>query len=856
MKRLGIIILWLTLVLGIQAQENKDSLLRMAENLTNIVSSAYEQGDYQKVVDKQNQTMAIYEKLGLTDNREYGFLLNTFALSLSQLNENQKAVELGTKVLKITESIKGKNSKEYITSLNNLATYYCGLGAYMKAFELGKQSFMIGESVLGKNNANSAFTLNNLASYCSKMGLYHEAIKMEVAALRIEELSVGTKNLDYITMIGNLAGYFDNIGSYKEAISLGTSIIKIRELLGGKNNADYAIALSSLATYYSDSCDYAKAVELSAEAFNIVKSVLGKNHPLYVYTLGNLSAYLIEKGDYIIGVDSLISYNHIMESTLRDNFQTMTNAERAYFWNNYETLFTIYMPCMDYKVRSEKSEGLCYNSLLLSKGLLLTTGMEMKKLIQESGDTSAINKYEILQQTRSVLRKLYELPISERSINVDSLETTAQQIEKELVRGSKQYGDFTRNMLLEWQDVQKVLKKEDVAIEFVNFPIAKDSIEYAAMVLRKGMKCPKMIDLCPQSDLLKNQKNGTNMYYGYENKATYNLIWKKLELYLHEGSDVYFSPSGLLYQMNIEALKDSAGRMANEKYNMFRVSTTKELCYKGETSKIKNATLYGGLTYDMDSTAMCNESRKYHSDDKGYLAYRGYLPDSISRGAWSDLPQTGKEVDMIARELNDVAVRTEVVKGIEGTEESFKSLSGKNISVIHLATHGFFLKDEEAPSKKYFQNMMQDKGTYQQADTSMKRSGLIFSGGQKAWLGGTVPDNVEDGILLAEEIPTIDLRGTDLLVLSACDTGLGEVNSEGVFGLQRGFKQAGVKTIVMSLWQVSDNATLFFMSQFYKNLADGQTKQQAFISAQKSLRESTDFSDPKYWAAFIMLDAI
>jgi CHAT domain-containing protein/Tfp pilus assembly protein PilF len=847
--------------LSTQALQIRESILGKnhrdyAVSLNNLADSYLGLNNYTKAMEYCMQALQIQESVLGKNHSDYARSLCCLALCYSGLGNHQKAIELETQALKIEEPVSGEKL-QYATVLHNLAQEYSELGNYVKAVELEEQVLRIRLSILGKNHPDCAISFNNFASYCSKFGAYREAIKFEVEALKIEEKAFGTNHPDYLIMLSNLTGYFYDSGHYKEAIELETYTLNLIDSAMGKNNAQYALALGCLATFYSDSCEFKKALNLSVEALQIEKSVFGKNHPRYVSTLGDLSAYLIILGEYVSGVDSLMSYSKIIRNVIRDNFQTMTASERYYFWEKYAGINNNYLPSVDYKIRSEKTEGLCYNSQLLSKGLLLTMGTEMKRLIQESGDTSVITKYEALQQLRSTLRKVYELPISKRSMNTDSLETMAQQIEKELVKGSKQYGDFTRNMLLEWQDVQKELKNEDTAIEFVDFPISKDSTEYAAMVLRKGMECPKMIDLCLEPELLKHQKNGTRMYDGYENKAVYALIWKKLEPYLQEGGNVYFSPSGIIYQMNVEALKDSAGKMANEKYHLYRVSTTKELCYQNVAQKMKTATLYGGLTYDMDSTTMCNESRKYHPDANDYLAYRGCLPDSVSRGAWAELPQTGREVDMIAKELKGVSVKTDVIKGISGTEESFKSLSGKNISIIHLATHGFFLKDEEASGKKFFQNIMQgNTGLRAFTNTSMKRSGLIFAGGQKAWLGGAVPDNVEDGILLAEEIPTIDLRGTDLLVLSACDTGLGEVNSEGVSGLQRGFKQAGVKTIVMSLWQVNDNATSLFMSQFYKNLTDGQTKQEAFMNAQKSLRDSHDFSDPKYWAAFIMLDAI
>jgi CHAT domain-containing protein len=133
---------------------------------------------------------------------------------------------------------------------------------------------------------------------------------------------------------------------------------------------------------------------------------------------------------------------------------------------------------------------------------------------------------------------------------------------------------------------------------------------------------------------------------------------------------------------------------------------------------------------------------------------------------------------------------------------------------------------------------------------------LILAGAQKAWLGEPIPDNVEDGVLLAEEIATMDLTGTDLVVLSACETGLGEITSEGVFGLQRAFKKAGVQTLIMSLWKVDDNATSLFMRTFYKQWLGGKSKHAAFLDAQAAVREckESDYSNPYYWASFIMLD--
>ncbi|MBQ2352058.1 MAG: CHAT domain-containing protein, partial [Bacteroidales bacterium] len=156
----------------------------------------------------------------------------------------------------------------------------------------------------------------------------------------------------------------------------------------------------------------------------------------------------------------------------------------------------------------------------------------------------------------------------------------------------------------------------------------------------------------------------------------------------------------------------------------------------------------------------------------------------------------------------------------------------------HIATHGFFLPTDEKLS----------------GDQSLVQSGLLLSGANYAWQDMPLPEGIEDGILTAKEISFMDLRKTDLVVLSACQTALGEITGEGVFGLQRGFKKAGARTLIMSLWSVDDNATLLMMTEFYSNLTNGMTKRDAFLAAQNKVKTTAGFENPRYWAAFIMLD--
>ena len=216
------------------------------------------------------------------------------------------------------------------------------------------------------------------------------------------------------------------------------------------------------------------------------------------------------------------------------------------------------------------------------------------------------------------------------------------------------------------------------------------------------------------------------------------------------------------------------------------------------------------------------------------------------------------EVTSISSILMNKSVNCNVLKGKEANEESFKDLEQKPNDIIHIATHGFYLPTEKVASNEFlkmipvFVSGTDGQIQFSPVKTSMLRSGLVFAGGNMAWKGERVSASIEDGIATSAEIANVNLAGTDLVVLSACETGLGEVNDEGVFGLQRAFKKAGVNTIVMSLWKVSDHITQLMMTHFYTHLLNGNSKYAAFRKAQLEIRK--EYPNPYQWAAYIMLD--
>lgn len=668
-----------------------------------------------------------------------------------------------------------------------------------------------------------------------EVALYHA----KCAYNAFVEKDEASKNpIDEMYFLSSLGDIYRALKRYDEAEDCLKKAIDIYETHYKDNIVDMwpMPIYMHLGNLYFDKQDLASAKEILHKVYNYCE----KNEP---NKLDAPASYLAEiyrqENNYIEAKRYFTIQWTSFRETAHAQLTTMTPYERSLFWGNYRGFMELYggraittMPYYD---------DIYYNILLHWKSLLLRTDLDIDLFVRNSNNYDLKDLYLRMRCETDPQRKSgYE---KEFAYLISSL-----------------YPDNSN--IIEWQDVQKALKKKEVAIEFAEC-WQKGSKQYAALILRKGWDTPKMVMLCddnelkslvklnPENKRWRNSNAGTKKLIQQYYEKGYQLIWSKLEPYINNGDEVYFSPSGLLYQINVEVLQDESGRLANEKYNLHRISSTRELCINRANIKLNSAVLYGGLQYDMDSTAMIAQHRAY-SHAYTDVAARGFVADSTSRGIkWDYLEGTMEEVSQIKENLSQKHISATSYMAQAGTEESFKALSGKKTPIIHLATHGFFYTNERAQRESYFEMLNADQ-TSVRLDNSLKRSGLLLAGAQLAWDGKEIPDNVEDGILLAEEIATMDLSGTDLVVLSACETGLGEITSEGVFGLQRAFKKAGVQTLIMSLWKVDDAATKLMMTTFYREWLSGKSKHDAFAIAQQTVRN--EYNNPYYWASFIMLD--
>ncbi len=860
-------------VLGKEHQDYAHSLSSLAECYSII-------GNYREAILLGTEAMKIYERVLGNEHPNYAMTLNNLAYYNEAMGNYSEAIRLETEASEIWGKVLGKESSNYATSLRGLAACNTALGFNSEAILLATEALEIDEKVYGKENPEYAHALSQLASVNSNLGNYTEAIRLETEALGIMGSAFGKEHPYYATSLNNLATYNSALGNHAEAIRLETESMTIREKVFGKDNPDYAGSLINLATINMMSGNNTEAIRLGTEALEIQERVLGKEHYGYATSLHNMAVYTFLSNRYDEATQYSISTTQANNNIILRTFADLTASERALFWSKYKDWYEGFLPLFLFYIHNDSLTATAYDGALMSKGLLLNSEMEMSKLLLESGNADVVAKYEELKTNRAVFNKMVENRYAnlqaitdsvaraeyktQLDAKIDSLERRLQMRERELVQESKAYGDYTRNLSIGWREVHKKLGDKDVAIEFLNFGARNDSIRYVALTLTKDDDVPHLIPLFEKSELDSLSKSD---YYNTSELA--DLVWKPLSEVLESKDNIYFAPAGELHNIAIESIPcyDGEGLMS-DKWNLYRLSSTRELALIKDKNEMKDAYVYGDLKYDMDVKALEANDKKYGNDNgdgKRSIDWETVnIADSLDlRGAQilTPLPATKEEVESIDRSLKSQHVNSTLFTDTIGTETSFKALTGQRPSVLHIATHGFYWTESDAKKIDLASMaMLNDDSSNKKyvEDKALTRSGLFFAGAANALKKDTkIPEGVDDGILTAKEISVLDLRGLDLVVLSACETGLGEITGDGVFGLQRGFKKAGAQTLLMSLWKVDDNATQMLMSEFYSNLAKGESKFEALKEAQQYVRTTDNgkYSDPRYWAAFILLDA-
>lgn len=620
---------------------------------------------------------------------------------------------------------------------------------------------------------------------------------------------------------------------------------------------DYGMTLN-LAKEYMNVDNYAEADSLLHIVYDYSKEQYMQ--PRWKELLyKDLTKCSIHCSDYNKALEYSRERLRIQSSDYLQTSQTLTSAARNNYWDTHYTSTLSDASTTDLACGSNGSNS--YNASLFQKSILIRQKAAIKNNIVNCNDAELIKAFDKYNQ------------------EIRSHSESATSTEEYCMYLYSLHPEFLSSFSIpRWQEVQENLSRRDLALEFTEaYDEETNESFYAAILLKKDFDYPVIVRLCKKSDLVslnynKVDASGFSISMFEDQESLYHLIWEPLEKYLRGVKTIYYSPYEFLNNINVEAAKKKkGGKPIAFVHNMVRVSTTAELLSDTHSS-FSNAVVFGDIDYDAPfNEILISEVDTCRITEDNYTHLRGSKHET-----WKRLNHAAREVDGINQLFRNNDIYATNYTNDQGTEEAFKLLSGSAPDILHIATHGFYYTSEEAKEHEYFRTS--DKVYYD----SGVRSGIILTSGNHAWKGKSIPSGAEDGILTANEISGIDLSKTDLVTLSACQTALGDIASDGVYGMQRSFKVAGVNSIIMSLWQVDDEATYLMMEKFYEGLTKGKDKREAFKNAQLFIKEWADqrvkelrntYSDkipeiqekmkakygaliyPEYyWAAFVMLD--
>ena len=852
--------------------------------LENLALLYNELAQYEKAIPLFIEAIDVRKKtLGL-EHPSYAVGLLHLAALYKSIGQFEKTELLYLESRAVYEKTLGKEHPDYARCLIYLADLYTILGQFKKAEKYYPEIIANYEKTLGREHPEMAPVLNNLALLYYKLGHYEKAVPLQLEANSIWKIAFGMDENRYAEGIYNLANLYLELEQYEKAESLFLESRDIREKTFGKDHPNYAVSLSGLANQYLKLGQYEKAESLYQEVKAVFEKSYGVNHIRYNASLNLLANLYLLTGQFEIANPLLIESSVINHTLIKNAQQHLSEQEM----NNYTNEFLDHQ----YQILSlaqmtgnAETISACYDNSLFYKGYLLNNSNQIKRLAFT--DSTSAEKFNLLKGFRRRLATQYALSDAERdSALITNLETQANDIEKELTRSVSGYREAMQQV--KWQEVQQQLNIGQAALEFVHYEFVgneeSDSTMYAALLLLHDSKQPIFIPLFEekQLDSLLQTKGGRKADYvnniyavagrgakaiDKPQKTLYELIWQPLEQELADVQTIYYSPSGLLHRLNIGAIPITFKETLADRHRFVQLGSTRQIVIgsleRSENPKLasvpqsSDALLFGGIQYEMDSTAYTSAVIDVDAES---ITSRGAVnfnqSDSTLRGgSWGYLDWTEIEASAIEAILQEGGVNTTLLDGYKASEEAFKSIQQPSPHILHIATHGFFFPDPTQPTPSGVGNIGANESIFKMSDHPMIRSGLIMAGGNHAWeTGKPFKPDMEDGVLTAYEISQMDLSNTELVVLSACETGLGDIEgNEGVYGLQRAFKISGAKYLIMSLWQVPDYQTQQLMTTFYKKwLTERKSIPDAFHSAQQEMRQL--YRDPFFWAGFVLVE--
>jgi CHAT domain-containing protein/Tfp pilus assembly protein PilF len=836
---------------------------------------------------KQQYQHVVNKELGMTY-----FDIGYYSKSEKILNEN----------LQFIENHFGKESIEYAEALVSLAIPYYYRSQYSEAELLYKKAL----EIISKTSGNEILeenTKNNLALLYWKIGLYDESLDLFRNIITKEE------TLQNAISYNNFAQNLMATGQKDSALFYLNKSLQIIKHILGKNNELYTRHLKEKAQVLNQIKDIEGYMKLMNESFLASQNILKQSNPEYSkyefnWGVANFRVNNIDKAEQHIRTahklrSKYLSEKHPLYAESSKELAELTwyknNPKKAknYFketFDNYFAQIEAYFPALSeqqkanfytntlrstfeefnsfaiaYHEKDPELLGDMYDYQLATKGLIMYATAKARKNILNSNNQELKEKYQDWIGTKELISQLYSMSeeeVQQQDLKLDSLIEVSNDLEKELSRASSDFADAYSAKNYSWKDVQAKLDENEAAIEMIRFreftPDSsgqfKDKVNYAALLIDKKSKYPKLIlfenGLELENKYIKNYRN--SIRYKVKDNYSYDFYWKPIADETQKYKKIYFSPDGVYNQISVNVLYNTnTEKHVLEEQNIQLLTNTKDLIAYRENKTSSNLAsapaLFGFPNYNKGISESLEVGDNAASDIVENASLNRGLRGSLQRyirgnALVTSLPGTKEEVNKIS-DIYRGSNLSQPKTYLENEADEIQIKNVKNPQVLHVATHGFFLEDNETTNTD-------EENKY--SENPLLKSGLIMAGANSFIATGLNQGARQDGILTAYEAMNLNLNDTELVVLSACETGLGDLkNGEGVYGLRRAFQVAGANAIIMSLWSVDDEATQELMTAFYQNWIGGKDKLTSFNEAQKTIKEKYKF--PFYWGAFVMV---
>lgn len=849
------------------------------------------------------------EELG--NSSLYAQLLGGRGNFLYQQESYAEAERLFIKAIEIEKNGKREDSADYAIYTGMLGDIYTSMGAFEKAERLLMESIARRKTLYGDQHQNFGYAVLRLAEYYGEVGQFEKGLKLFIQATGILREALGRDHPDFAILITKAAGFAYAAGDprnaqilyqysleltkkafgdhsreygsvlnglalvllrnkeYTAAQPLFEQAMEISKQTGDKDNLDYAGSLNNLGLLYSQMGLYEKSLPYYVQALAILNTRQAGNYPGFLSCLINLAQAYVNTGQYDKAEPLVISAASQSIQNLRNIFAILSEKEKNDYLENIAWLEQMNNSFLYSNKKYAKELAVSnFNFQLFVKSLALADTHNMMELAGSSNDSSFKRIFTEWKFNRTLLAKKYALPLVKQMAGLSAMEAKTEELEKELTRISAAFQSEKQALHISMQEVQKALQPDEAAIAFVRFRLYTmewtDSVIYAAYILRRTDSLPQFVPLCEEKQLGKYFSAGAGEHTiraiyrsdpidedgkpSISGDSLFTLVWKPLMPWLKGIHKINYSPAGLFYKIAFQALPAGDSLLLMDKFELNQFTSIRQLALNRDSSGATSSiALFGDCVYAADSIELVRNIPPGEKDDRLITVPAG---QGEYKGGWRTLEGTADEISGIESLFKAYKINATTYSQFKSTEEQFKALSGNAPAVLHLATHGFFLPD---PQKRREEGLETDnRNAFTQANDPLLRSGIVLTGANRVWNGQPPLKGREDGIVTAYEIAQLDLRQTDLVVLSACQTALGDVKgTEGVFGLQRAFKLAGVKKMLLSLWKVSDTETAELMKLFYTYYLQGKTARESFTAAQKDMRRKYS---PFYWAAFVLVE--